>query len=235
MAKRTTPPEYLPDTKAFPEGRARCIGTVRGRNSDHIGERCRRSPVPGATVCRMHGGAAPQVQKAGAARRAKQKAEAQLHELGHPIEDTDPTEALLGLVWEAAGNVAFLRRKVQQLEQGWVGRVYSEQHHHEDDDEDPGEPGAGIVGPSHLGDGAAHVYLLLYSEWCDKLAKYSKMAIEAGIVERQIRIAEQQGELMAEVIRGILRDLQIPASPEVLTVVRRHLSLAAGEPEREAV
>lgn len=28
------------------------------------GHRCKRYPIPGGTVCRMHGGAAPQVQKA---------------------------------------------------------------------------------------------------------------------------------------------------------------------------
>lgn len=34
--------------------------TARSKQS---GERCKRVPIPGGTVCRMHGGAAPQVQR----------------------------------------------------------------------------------------------------------------------------------------------------------------------------
>lgn len=37
---------------------ARC--TARSKQS---GERCKRRPIPGGTVCVMHGGAAPQVQE----------------------------------------------------------------------------------------------------------------------------------------------------------------------------
>lgn len=212
-------PEYLPDSKPWHGGpdTPRCIGVVRSPTSDHRGERCRRTPTVGATVCRMHGGATAQVVKAGKARRAKQNAERELTKMGQSLDGLDPTDVLLGLVWEAAGNVAFLRLKVQRLQQGWAGE-------HE---------AAGIVGPSHLGDGAPHVFVQLYGEWCDKLAKFSKMAIEAGIVERQVRLAEQQAELMAQVIRGVLRDLEIPSSPEVLAVVGRHLQLAAGSPELE--
>jgi len=225
--------KYLPDThiKPWKPGKARCIAKVKNPNNPRHGQQCAHVPTVGATVCRYHGGAAPQVIKAGKARRAKEDAAKKLAKLGQPIEGLDPTDVLLGLVWEAAGNVAFLRRKVQQLQQGWVGRVYSETlPDAKGDDDDPGEPGDGIVGPTHLGDGGAHIYLQLYAEWCEKLAKFSKMAIEAGIVERQVRIAEQQAELMAQVIRGVLRDLNIPSSPQVLAIVGRHLALAAGEP-----
>ena len=43
-------------------GQPRC--TAHSRN----GERCKQPPVPGATVCRFHGGSAPQVRKRAALR-----------------------------------------------------------------------------------------------------------------------------------------------------------------------
>lgn len=226
MPKEPVERTYLPDDPPWRyEGTSntRCIKTVK--HGDRAGQRCRRLPVVGSTICMVHGGANKAIRKKGRERRAKELAERELVELGHQIEGTDPTLALLGLVAEAAGNVAFLRRKVQQLEQGYVGRVYRERI--AEDEDDPGEPGQGIVGPNHLGDGAPHVYLVLYADWSDRLARYSKMAIEAGIVERQVQLAERQGELIAQVIRGVLGDLGVPGTPETAAVVRKHLSLAA--------
>lgn len=43
---------------AEPMGRPTCTATNRQ------GKRCGKYPIPGGTVCRMHGGAAPQVQRA---------------------------------------------------------------------------------------------------------------------------------------------------------------------------
>lgn len=37
-------------------------------HSKQSGERCKRRPIPGGTVCRWHGGAAPQVKEAAMAR-----------------------------------------------------------------------------------------------------------------------------------------------------------------------
>jgi hypothetical protein len=50
--------------KAADPMKRQCTATSRG------GSRCKRSPIPGGTVCRMHGGAAPQVQASAAARLA---------------------------------------------------------------------------------------------------------------------------------------------------------------------
>ena len=47
----------------------------------------------------------------------------------------------------------------------------------------------------------------VYGEWIDRSAKHAKLALDAGVEERKVRIAEQQGELIAQVIRSILGDL----------------------------
>jgi hypothetical protein len=44
----------------------------------------------------------------------------------------------------------------------------------------------------------------VYGEWIDRSAKHAKRALDAGVEERKVRIAEQQGELIPQVIRSIL-------------------------------
>lgn len=51
----------------------------------------------------------------------------------------------------------------------------------------------------------------VYSEWTDRAAKYAKMALDAGMAERRVRLAEAEGELLAGVIQAILGDLSLNA------------------------
>lgn len=64
--------------KRLPHGR-RC--SARSKRS---GERCRRAPIVGGTVCTMHGGAAPQVRAAARRRLQNQLARVACWELGLP-------------------------------------------------------------------------------------------------------------------------------------------------------
>ena len=59
----------------------------------------------------------------------------------------------------------------------------------------------------------------------DRLFRYSKDAISLGLEERKVRMAEQWGEVMGGVLRGVLADLdlteaQAAKAPEI---VRSHL------------
>ena len=49
--------------------------------------------------------------------------------------------------------------------------------------------------------------------------------LDAGVEERKVRIAEAQGELLAEVIKAILGDLGLTKKQqsEAPAIVRRHL------------
>jgi hypothetical protein len=86
-----------------------CTGTSR-----RTGKRCTRSAMKGQSVCYTHGGAAKQNRRAAARRLALGEARAELTRMGVPIE-VDPAEAMLEMVCEAAGNVAFLRGRVADL------------------------------------------------------------------------------------------------------------------------
>src|SRR3954452_17688214 len=53
------------------------------------------------------------------------------------------------------------------------------------------------------------VYQGLYGAWLDRAAKHAKLALDAGVAERLVRLAESQGELVAQVIKSILGDLAL--------------------------
>jgi hypothetical protein len=61
----------------------------------------------------------------------------------------------------------------------------------------------------------------MYGDWVDRAAKHAKMALDAGVQERQVRLAEMTGALFAEAIRGILQGLELSpgqqaAAPELV-------------------
>jgi len=71
------------------------------------------------------------------------------------------------------------------------------------------------------------VWVRLYRVERKHLADVAKTCIACGIEERRVRIAEGQGEMIAQVLRGVLADLGVADDPAVPAVVRRHLSVVS--------
>lgn len=71
----------------------------------------------------------------------------------------------------------------------------------------------------------------LESEERDRCAGFAAKAIAAGLAERQVRLAEKQGALIADVLRAVLNDPELGLSAEqrgaVPGVTRRHLALVS--------
>jgi hypothetical protein len=62
------------------------------------------------------------------------------------------------------------------------------------------------------------------------MARFAKMAIDAGVADRQIANAERLGEAVGSLLRGVLDDLNLTpeqqdSAPEV---AHRHLTRLAG-------
>src|SRR3954464_9675466 len=70
------------------------------------------------------------------------------------------------------------------------------------------------------------VYQGLYGAWLDRAAKHAKLALDAGVAERQVRVAEAQGEAFAGAIKAILGDLDLTREQRAKAPasVRRHLT-----------
>jgi hypothetical protein len=142
---------------------------------------------PGFGNCCWHGGATD----TGKAAAAQDRAAGLIKFYGKPI-DTDPISVLLDEVRRTAGHVAFLGEKLAN----WP---------REQEDEN------GAITPALTG------WLKLYQTERDHLVKVSKAALDAGVNERLVQIAEHQGMRLADTIETILNQLQL--SPEQRAMV----------------
>lgn len=163
------------------------------------GKPCKRIPPEGSLVCNIHGGKAPQVA-AKANARAQQRAVIDLlQNLGTPTE-IDPGQALLDLIAAKNGEVVWLRAMVQSIEQDKL--TWGTADH---------ESGIGQQGPIDkiTQKAAVNIWWEMLRKAEDQLASYASQALRAGIEERRVRIAENQGNLIVGVIRRILDRLQL--------------------------
>lgn len=175
------------------------------------GKPCGRDAMNGQNVCYMHGGAAAQNRKAGARRQAQEKlttasrtAMERLKLLGEPLPDVDPLEGLLEAVNVCAFWVAILRAECSTIEK--------------------------LYGPNHLSDATPHVAIEMLRSWTAELARVCKDAIQAGIQERMIRLAEAQAALLIQVLEGVRDDMALtgPQRKAWPGVVRHHLTAVSG-------
>lgn len=144
--------------------------------------------------------------------------------------DIDPHEALLQCVRITAGEVAYSSMKVEQLsEEEAIGHPESERVHEELDREGDVHT---LVETSRAAV-ELNIWIRVRQDSVASLAKYSKMALDAGIAERAVRIAEQHGDALAKVLSGVFEDLQLTdeqraAAPQIL---RHHLMQLEAAPQ----
>lgn len=71
--------------------------------SKQTGEQCKQRPVKGGTVCRFHGGAAPQVQAAAEQRELEAKADAEVRKLWVGLDQATPVKDPVASLERLAG------------------------------------------------------------------------------------------------------------------------------------
>ena len=181
-----------------PDGE-RCTATNK-----ESGERCRMRHDPGGKVCSHHGGGAKQVREAAKARDSERRARALVETYGLPVQIT-PEAAILAEVHRTAGHVAWLEQQIRAV-----------------------APEDLIWGTTKIKEGGddrgttqeavPHVLLKLYQQERAHLAKVCADAIRCGIEERQVKLAESQGVLVARALRAILDGLNLTAAQKALAV-----------------
>lgn len=185
-------------------------------HSKSTGLQCGNAPIRGASTCRMHGSSTPAARAKAAANVAREEAAKALAGFG-VLRPVDPAHALLEEVWRSAALVAMYEGIVAALDHADL--VW------------------GVVKRKDGGDdrgttwqAAPNVWLSLLNEERDRLAARCVAALKAGLEERQVQLAEREGELIAVVINGILGDLRLSEAQQQLarTVVPRHLRAIDG-------
>lgn len=158
----------------------------------------------GIGCCKHHGGSTPNHVKSANVEKANRAAET----FGLPRE-IDPHTALIEELHRTAGIVAWYGQQIAALEDG--------QFH-----ESIGGSGGGETQQE------LHVFVRALERERKHFTDVARVCISVGIEERRVQLAEQQGQLLAEVIRGVLEDLKVKVTPEVQAVVRNRLTVLAG-------
>lgn len=173
--------------------------------------------------CSLHGGSTPN----GTIHAAKLEAAFMVAEYAEFEPDVEPHDVLLRMVRLAAGLVAFYARKHRELIKAEGEEALAVQHREE------------IVGSGKDADGytvktstqtALHLWGRLLEQAIDRAAKIAKLALDAGVEERRVRLAEQWGDELADLLRRVIADLgldeqQLARAPEI---VERNLRLIEG-------
>lgn len=116
--------------------------------------------------------------------------------------EIDPTTALLQELYRTAGHVQFLDRKIADWELDTDKEIPDHQQH----------------------------WMKVHMVERIHMSKVAKLALDAGVAEREIRLAEQQGMILAGAIEAILERLDLTGAqrslvPTVVPDILRNLSL----------
>jgi hypothetical protein len=123
-------------------------------------------------------------------------------------ERMEPSTALLWCVAITAGEVRYLTGKVQELdEEGLYGAVKTGSY-----ERGQGERGRKSVRVTAWGPPELHILVKERQKAVDRLARYSKMAIDAGVAERQIALAEHQAGMLTAVFLRIFDQVKLTAA-----------------------
>ena len=175
---------------------------VAGANTDHHGN----------GYCDYHSAVAErELNKATAPKQlaaAKRHAYEQAKFFGRPV-NVDPHTAILEEISRTASVIQWIEdRMLEEREQGVhdkdIMQSYSVKHGFQ-----------------------ASVWMELFQEERKHLVNTCVAAIKAGIAERKVQIAEQQGRLIAGMMMAFIHDPELGLSPDQIlrspTIVRKHL------------
>jgi hypothetical protein len=180
--------------------RPRCRATSRS------GQRCKRYPVPGATVCTMHGGAAPQVQAKAAERQLEAAADTVIRKLWPGLSEASPVKDPVASMERLAG-------ALEQLVDEAGSRVSDLKH---------------LAGGKDLTQLRAEVVLL--ERALGHLRGLLVDMARLGIAERQVEIEQEKARMVVQAFLGAVGLLALlPADKDL--VVRKFLELLGRGPE----
>lgn len=117
--------------------------------------------------------------------------------------DIEPHEALLSCVRITAGEIAYCSTLIGELEKATESTMFGEQ---------------------------LNIWIQVRQKAIFALAKFSKMALDAGVAERQVQLAERYGGMLADLIGAILSELKLTDAQQKKApeIVRRNLKLLEG-------
>lgn len=182
-----------------------------GFGTDHVGY----------GPCKLHLG----TTKAHRVRAALMEASHEARVMGFPI-DIDPMEGLLVVIRISAGEIAYMTDRISELtpkkaiikKKKTISRAGDLDSYEEVEESNE----AGL-----------NIWISARHQAMERFAKFCKMAIDAGVAERQVKVAEGMGQMMGHLLSAVLGELNLNEAQKALapSVVQKHmLLLEAGNP-----
>lgn len=176
--------------------------------SKQTGEQCKQRPVQGGTVCRFHGGSAPQVKAAAEQRDLEQKADAEVRKLWVGLDQATPVK----------DPVASLERMAGALESA-VDMV-----------------GAKVNDLGNLAGGTGLTQLRGEVVLLERLLGQLRQALDAmarlGIAERHVELEQERAQLVTAGVLAVLelmhRELPGGLSPDLRSAALQVFITAIG-------
>ena len=173
-------------------------------HSSRTGEPCQHAPMIGQTVCRSHGGKAPAALRKASERqqiaKAQQTAAAMVVRFEGNVNG-DPLHELLRMVKQAAMTE---RAYAHLIEYETGGKLLTAV--------DYGKAGGIREEP--------HPYLKLWTEERDRLSKFAKAALDAGVSTRLVELAEDEARATADLLLAVITDVTVAMPAEQQQRVR---------------
>jgi len=206
------------------------------KNSKRSQARCHDFAIRGTAACRSHSGKRTAVAKAQGAAITAWSAIA-----GDPtVSTTDAVLGMLQMSWLRAHLYAtLLEEQIAQARAERGGSAEGGEAGPEVGGAPPVGPGVGLVGRTfgavkdigiYAAGEAARGLTLLEAAERDRCVRFAKTAHDMGIAEHQVRLAEQQGQMIAEVIQRVLATLDLSPAQRSLAfeVLPRELRAVGG-------
>jgi hypothetical protein len=179
----------------------------------------------GYGTCKWHGGCLPNHIAAA----AKEEAMVYVMSVMGPAIDIDPMEALLTCVRITAGEVAYATIKIEDLteDEALITPVEHVSH-----DATGGEKAESYEEEKTSNVAQLNIWIATRASCMDRLARYSKMALDAGIEAKKVALAEMAGDGLAAMLQEVLGALELTADQERKApgVVRNALRKLEGLP-----
>lgn len=202
-------------------GGVACKAHLGGTN---LTQPCKKAPIAGAEVCRTHGGALTATKIKAAERLALMSAQGEIADLMREcdIPDQHPIDGLLEVVRVSGSMMRLLTIKVGELREDPVVREVLV------------EGKDGSLNTVRVTDGDAFwgldkdeqqtpsIFVKLLKEWTERYERACKTALEAGIEERRIQLAEDTSDVFFKALAAAVAIAGLP--PELRAALNTALA-----------
>ena len=204
------------------------------RAGTNYAEPCKKSPIAGHDVCRTHGGALTKTRIAASERLALMSAQGEIADLMREcdIPDQHPIDGLLEVVRVSGSMMRLLTIKVGELREEPVVREVLVETKDGGLDTKRVTDGDAFWGLDSKEEMVPSVYVQLLRIWTERYERACKTALEAGIEERRIQLAEDTSDVFfkalanAVAIAGLSPELRAALNTALASELRKNNAIA---------